>query len=169
VTELRGERVVLRLVEEADVATLRAIRPSGWSPNDDWPLETSNAARNSVLVDGVVIGFIQSGENTDPEYRHASIDVFLGAPWRGQGLGADAVRTLAVHLVHDLGHHRIVIDPQADNIAAIRCYSKVGFRPVGVMRRYELDHATGEWKDGLLMDLLAEELPPIRPAASTED
>ena len=41
--------------------------------------------------------------------------------------------------------------------AAIRCYAKVGFRPVGVLRRYErgLD---GTWHDGLLMDLLADEL-----------
>ncbi|MEA5076072.1 MAG: GNAT family N-acetyltransferase, partial [Coriobacteriia bacterium] len=31
-----------------------------------------------------------------------------------------------------------------------------GFRPVGVMRKYERDSA-GEWSDGLLMDLLAEE------------
>lgn len=33
----------------------------------------------------------------------------------------------------------------------------VGFRPVGVMRRYERG-ADGDWHDGLLMDLLADEL-----------
>jgi len=33
----------------------------------------------------------------------------------------------------------------------------VGFRPVGVMRRYERG-ADGTFHDGLLMDLLAEEL-----------
>ena len=54
-------------------------------------------------------------------------------------------------------HHRLTIDPAADNAAAIRCYKKVGFRPVGVMRRYE-QGAEGTWHDGLLMDLLAEEL-----------
>ncbi|MGH3482353.1 MAG: GNAT family N-acetyltransferase, partial [Nocardioidaceae bacterium] len=52
---------------------------------------------------------------------------------------------------------RIVIDPAADNPAAIRCYEKVGFRPVGIMRRYERD-ADGSWHDGVLMDLLADEL-----------
>ena len=57
----------------------------------------------------------------------------------------------------DLGHHRLVIDPAADNAAAIRCYSKVGFRPVGVMRKYERG-VDGTWHDGLLMDLLAHEL-----------
>jgi aminoglycoside 6'-N-acetyltransferase len=36
-----------------------------------------------------------------------------------------------------------VIDPAADNTAAIRCYASVGFRPVRVMRHYERD-AHGE-------------------------
>ena len=55
------------------------------------------------------------------------------------------------------GHHRLTIDPAADNAKAIRSYERVGFRPVGIMRRYErgLD---GTWHDGLLMDLLAGEL-----------
>ena len=50
-----------------------------------------------------------------------------------------------------------MIDPAADNQAAIRCYSKVGFRPVGVMRNYERG-MDGTWHDGLLMDLIADEL-----------
>lgn len=76
---------------------------------------------------------------------------------RCMGEGADAVRTLARHLLVERGHHRLVIDPAADNGAAIRCYSKVGFQPVGIMRRYERG-PDGEWHDGLLMDLIAEEL-----------
>jgi aminoglycoside 6'-N-acetyltransferase len=42
--------------------------------------------------------------------------------------------------------------------AAIRCYASVGFRPVGIMWRYERDVRRGGWHDGLLMELLAEEL-----------
>lgn len=37
-----------------------------------------------------------------------------------------------------------------------------GFRPVGVLRRYEHDADGTGWHDGLLMDLLAEELQPRR-------
>jgi aminoglycoside 6'-N-acetyltransferase len=73
-------------------------------------------------------------------------------------VGRDAVRTLARHLVADRGHHRLVIDPAADNEPAIRCYASVGFRPVGIMRRYEHDTDGDGWHDGLLMDLLAEEI-----------
>jgi aminoglycoside 6'-N-acetyltransferase len=101
---------------------------------------------------------VQYGEENDPDYRHASIDIYVDPEVHGRGIGRDAVRTLARHLVDDRGHHRLVIDPAADNVAAIRCYSAVGFRPVGVMRRYERDTDGKGWHDGLLMDLLAGEL-----------
>jgi len=45
----------------------------------------------------------------------------------------------------------------AANSQAIRCYTKVGFQPVGVMRAYERG-PDGRFHDGLLMDMLAAEL-----------
>lgn len=111
----------------------------------------------AVELEGKLVGLAQVAEELDPEYRHAGIDLFLGTAWQGQGLGSDAVRTLARHLVRDRGHHRITIDPAAGNERAIRCYERVGFKRVGTMRKYELG-PDGTWRDGLLMDLLAEEL-----------
>jgi aminoglycoside 6'-N-acetyltransferase len=61
-------------------------------------------------------------------------------------------------LIDERGHHRNTIDPAADNAAAIRAYEKAGFKPVGVMRRYERDTGGDGWHDGLLMELLADEL-----------
>jgi aminoglycoside 6'-N-acetyltransferase len=106
---------------------------------------------------GRVVGAIQWGSEDEPDYRHANIDIYLDPAMHGRGLGTDPVRTLARHLIDDHGYHRLVIDPAADNAAAIRCYRKVGFRPVGIMRQYERG-PDGSWHDGLLMDLLAEEL-----------
>jgi aminoglycoside 6'-N-acetyltransferase len=60
---------------------------------------------------------------------------------------------LANYLFDHRGHHRLVIDPAANNEAAIACYSTVGFKPVGVMRSYERS-ADGSWSDGLLMDMI---------------
>src|SRR5205807_1641697 len=48
-------------------------------------------------------------------------------------------------------------DPAAHNSRAIKAYERVGFKPVGFMRQYERGPA-GEWHDGLLMDMLADEL-----------
>lgn len=67
------------------------------------------------------------------------------------------IRVLARYLIDERGHHRLTIDPAADNHAAIRAYEKVGFRSVGVMRRYERG-PDGTWHDGLFMELLAHEL-----------
>jgi aminoglycoside 6'-N-acetyltransferase len=66
------------------------------------------------------------------------------------------VRVLCTHLIDDHGFHRLVIDPEAENEAAIATYRKLGFKPVGVMRQYSRDRF-GTWKDGLLMELIEEE------------
>ena len=62
------------------------------------------------------------------------------------------------------GHHRITIDPSAGNARAIASYRKVGFRDIGIMRRYERAN-DGNWRDSLLMDLLAEELVSSPPSS----
>jgi aminoglycoside 6'-N-acetyltransferase len=110
-----------------------------------------------ILYEDRIVGAIQWSEEKDPDYRHAGIDIYLDPAVHGCGLGSDSVRAVARHLIVNLGHHRLVIDPAADNHAAIRCYEKVGFRPVGIMRRYERG-PDGTWHDGMLMDLLAHEL-----------
>ncbi|MFK0293286.1 aminoglycoside 6'-N-acetyltransferase [Streptomyces sp. NPDC090442] len=155
--ELRGDKVVLRSVASDDHGVLDGIvrEPevaAWWSPPEDF------GGMLAVVFEDEVIGAIQFDEENDPEFRRAGIDIFLTARQHGQGLGTDAVRTLARWLVHERGHHRLTIDPAAANAAAIRSYGKVGFKPVGIMRAYARDHRTGTWQDGLLMDLLADEL-----------
>jgi aminoglycoside 6'-N-acetyltransferase len=114
-------------------------------------------AHLAIVADGAVVGAIQFHEEEDPMYRHAGIDLFVATDHQGRGLGSDAIRTLARYLLQQRGHHRLSIDPAADNGRAIRAYERVGFRRVGVMRSYERG-PDGAWHDGLLMDLLAGEL-----------
>ena len=166
--ELPGERVLLVPVATGHVPALRRILDtpqvrSRWgneAASPQWPFDDPSATRFAVVVEGRTCGMVQYAEEDEPAYRHASIDIFLDPEVHGRGLGRDAVRTMARHLVGDRGHHRLVIDPAADNEAAVRSYTAVGFRPVGVMRRYERDADGGGWHDALLMDLLAEELEP---------
>lgn len=165
---LNGELVRLRPATPDDVPALAEIRKTPevygrWGGGEDLAADVAEGLDDpdtSVYVivhQERVVGAIQWSEEADPDYRHAGIDIYLSPTVHRLGLGADAVRAVARHLIHDLGHHRLVIDPAADNEAAIRCYAKVGFRPVGVMRRYERG-PDGTWHDGLLMDLLADDL-----------
>ena len=154
--------MILRPLLPDDAAELRRIRSTPevarwWDPvEDDFPLgDEPEATRWTVEVEGAVVGMVQFHEELEPKYRHASIDLFLDPTVHGRGIGTEVVRRVVCHLIDERGHHRITIDPAADNAAAIRAYEKVGFRPVGVMRRYERDVDGDGWHDGLLMELLA--------------
>jgi aminoglycoside 6'-N-acetyltransferase len=169
VGEIRGERVVLRPLTAGDRPRMREILAepevaARWLGTigldrtvDALFTPEEGDAVFTIQLDGAVIGGIQYGEESDPDYRHASIDVFVASAFHGRGLGTDAVRTLARYLIRDRGHHRVTIDPAADNERAIRSYEKAGFRPVGIMRAYERG-PDGRFHDGLLMDLLADDL-----------
>lgn len=171
--ELRGRQVLLRPSVTADRERLLAIRTTpevaAWwdPPPPDWPANDAGTHRYTVVTDHRIIGFVQWYENSDPEYAHAGLDLFLDSAVHGRGLGRDVVQTVLRHLLDDVGHHRVVIDPAASNAAAIACYRACGFREVGVMRWYELHVASGRWRDGLLMEY-AVDPAGVRPGASRE-
>jgi aminoglycoside 6'-N-acetyltransferase len=172
----RGSRVVLRSGRPEDFAELRAVfdapEVSCW-----WPDASDEELRGflantdpdvaiwMVELDGRVVGLIQAYEESDPMYRHGGIDIVLHPDAHGRGIGPEAIRLVARHLFDDRGHHRIVIDPNAANLRAIRAYEKVGFRRVGVLREYEF-HADRGWTDGVLMDLLRDEFVDEPPRST---
>ena len=126
-------------------------------PWGDWLAEEDDTVRYAVVVEGEIVGYAQWWEDASPLYRHAGVDLFLDPAVHGRGLGTETLRVLCTHLIDERDFHRLVIDPEVENEAAIASFRKVGFRPVGVMRRYIRDRP-GVWKDGLLLDLLADEL-----------
>jgi aminoglycoside 6'-N-acetyltransferase len=158
--------VVLRPLREADVPAMVELLADPevlpwWGPHDadrvrSELLEDETVENFAVELDGEVIGLVMISEETDPQYPSAGLDISLRGDRVGQGLGRECLRVAVAHLIDDRGHHRITIDPATENERAIRAYAAVGFKPVGVLRRYERSPA-GEWRDGLLMDLLAEE------------
>lgn len=175
---LRGPRITLRPTIEADIDALAAVLAEPevaryWHGFDREKVKAELIDAGDVAVfaiehEGRVVGAIQYGEEDDPMYRHASVDVFLSAHVHRRGVGTEAIRAIVAHLFDDRGHHRIVIDPAADNAAAIEVYRRVGFRVVGVLRQYERGH-DGTWHDGVLMDLLRDEFSPAasRPSRRT--
>jgi len=164
IPELVGTRVRLRPARIEDVpdferilATDAVARWWRWDDIEGDLTAPGDETHFAIVVDARVVGMIQAVEENTPDYRHAGVDVFLDPAWHGRGLGTDAVRTLVRWLIEERGHHRVTIDPDARNAAAIACYAKAGFEPVGVLRRYWFDRRDGVWSDALLMDLVTPE------------
>jgi aminoglycoside 6'-N-acetyltransferase len=167
VPTLHGERVTLRPLTEADIEQLAAVI-AGPGIREWWTASELNAERLrdglrndgaafAVDAEGELAGWLGIEEETDPDYRHAGLDISLAPPHQDRGLGRDALRTAIRWLIRERGHHRFTIDPALQNERAVRSYSAVGFRRVGVLRRYER-RADGVWHDNLLMELIAEDL-----------
>ncbi len=128
-----------------------------WGATDpDFPDDEPQSPRFAIVVDGAVAGLVQYGEEEEPDYRHAWIDIFVDPAVHGRGVGTEAVRRVMRLLIDERGHHRITIDPALENGAAIRSYIKAGFRPVGVCHA-GWRNPQGEWRDELLMEYV--ELP----------
>lgn len=162
---LQGSKVTLRPLADADLDPLAEIirEPSvaRWWGESDEP----ERLRENLRMDGCawaieheeeLVGWLGFVEETEPEYRSVGFDISLTERSQARGLGPDALRTAIRWFAEERGHHRFTIDPNAANERAIKAYSAVGFKPIGITRRSEL--VDGEWTDGVLMDLLIEEL-----------
>lgn len=136
------ERALASIVAEPEVRR--------WWPAPHYALE-----RGWVLDLGEgPVGWLEHDEESDPWFPSVAFDIFLASRLHGRGYGRRALR-LGVEHFAARGHHRFTVDPNAANERAIRCYSSLGFRAVGVMRAYERDPAGG-WSDALLMELVLD-------------
>ncbi|HEX7291359.1 MAG TPA: GNAT family protein [Conexibacter sp.] len=161
---LSGERLTLRPARADDVEALAAIlrEPdvrTWWGRYDAARVRGDLAEIRSFAIEaeGTVEGWLHVHEEADPDWPNVAFDVFVSERLRGRGYGREALRTAIRWFAGERGHHRFTIDPSVDNARAIRAYEAVGFRRVGVMRRYERG-PDGRWRDGLLMELIVE--PP---------
>jgi RimJ/RimL family protein N-acetyltransferase len=158
-----GPHVTLRPLARGDEAELlrmhRMPEVMRWwdEPEPGFPWDESDSTRLTIEVDGAIAGLVEFWEEPEPKYRYATIDIFVDPALHGRGVGTEAMRQVIALLTEERGHHRLTIDPAAENAVAISVYRKVGFRPVGVMRRYERDVGGEGFHDGLLMEWVADD------------
>ncbi|MCB9493133.1 MAG: acetyltransferase [Epsilonproteobacteria bacterium] len=106
-----------------------------------------------VVYSNVPIGYIQSyiANTTDSwlptEYQHSfGIDQFIGEPdYLYKGFGALFIKAFVQKLLTDHTINHVIVDPDASNAPAIKCYTKACFKPVGEF--------TAPWGQTLLMVL----------------
>jgi aminoglycoside 6'-N-acetyltransferase len=88
-----------------------------------------------VEVAGEPVGYLQ--------VHSTGLDMFLIPPARGRGLGPDAARAMAEHLLDERGRERVTVDPYTWNEQALRGWRKAGF--VAVSEHPADDEHTAAW------------------------
>jgi RimJ/RimL family protein N-acetyltransferase len=76
--------------------------------------------------------------------------------FRGAKVADEAARQFQRHLIHDLGFHRVQMEIYGFNERAMAHAERAGFTREGVRRRAYWRN--GEWVDGVLFGLVAEDL-----------
>lgn len=111
---------------------LTALRPAGASDVDrllSWHADPEvsryrdgETFTRAEIVQGEPVGFLQ--------VHSEGLDMFLIPAARGRGLGPDAARAMAEHLIRERGRERVTVDPYAWNEGAVRAWERAGFAEI---------------------------------------
>lgn len=143
---VRGRLTTLRPADEGDVDRLVA-----WHADPEisryWDGETFTSAQmEDRLARADVEAWIveEGGEPVGYLQVHPDgLDMFLVPAARGRGLGPDAARAMARHLVDERGRARVSVDPYAWNHGAVHAWQRAGF--VEVSRHEPEGEYTAPW------------------------
>jgi aminoglycoside 6'-N-acetyltransferase len=130
---VHGRLTTLRPAGAGDVDRLVA-----WHADPEvsryWDGETfTRAEMEERLARGDVEAWIVE-EGSEPvgylQVHPEGLDMFLVPAARGRGLGPDAARAMARHLVDERGWTRVTVDPYAWNDRAVRAWERAGFAEI---------------------------------------
>jgi RimJ/RimL family protein N-acetyltransferase len=109
-----------------------------------------------IEADGEPAGTM-SFEVANRRSRVASLGGLAVHPsFRGRRIADEAARLFQRHLIDELGYHRLQLEIYGFNERAIQHAERAGFVREGTRRKAYDRH--GEWVDGVLFGLVAEDL-----------
>lgn len=91
----------------------------------------------------------------DSQKMVATLGIFIGKPYRGRGIGQEAIKLIIDYAFNSLNMRAIHLEVFAYNEKAYSVYKKLGFVECG--RWHESRYHQGKYHDVILMELLREE------------
>jgi RimJ/RimL family protein N-acetyltransferase len=167
----QGDLVVLRPLERADFPALvrwtndeelKSLVDSGVPETmdecEEWYRSAKSDRYHQIMAittkDSAVIGDIELNHIT---WRngHAEMRVRIGEKeYWNRGFGTDAVLIMMEYVFDHLHLNRLYLRVYSDNLRAVRCYQKCGFKKEGLLRR---EDDSGREREIILMRVLREE------------
>jgi RimJ/RimL family protein N-acetyltransferase len=111
----------------------------------------------AIVVDGEAAGGIGFSPGTDVERYSAEIGYWLGEPFWGRGIVAEAVSLVSAYAFRTCNMLRLFALPFADNARSIRVLEKAGYRCEAILRASSVKYGVprdqalyalinGEWR-----------------------
>lgn len=169
---IEGQSVILRAWREEDIGKLTEmrndvklqsqllsrVRGSNQGQTRQW-LERRSSDSGSLLFivaerdHDTPLGYIQFID-IEPIDRTAKLGICLSGAFQGRGTGQE-VLSLAFQYVSDYwAIRKITLEVREDNIRAIRCYEKMGFKLCGKYLKHK--YFDGEWQNLVIMELFLD-------------
>ena len=129
-------------------------------PDDIWRTRLETADRRELNltyfaeIEGELLGMAGANWQAREKLRHVATvyGVYVSPAWRGQGIAEQLMRRLLAELRRVNGIEKASLTVNAESLAALRLYERLGFERVGLARS-ELKVA-GVYYDLLLMEKL---------------
>ena len=123
--------------------------------------ELQNGFRMIIEYDGVPIGYAQAYRLIDEEFNEYdyqdsgkvvyAMDQFIGeVDYWNKGIGTKFLEMMSSYLKTNYNAFAILLDPHKNNLRAIRCYEKAGFKIIKPLPKHELFE--GKMEDCYLME-----------------
>jgi RimJ/RimL family protein N-acetyltransferase len=170
---LEGPLIRLRALEESDLARLselfndpevlwfldQVVFPQAATGTREWWESTRDQPGQQLFAietrAGELVGACDLREITERS-RRATLGIWVGKPYWGQGYGTDAVRTICRFAFREMNLQRVELHVHETNPRGILAYEKVGFKEEGRLRRSHF--IGGAYVDSLVMGLLDDDL-----------
>ena len=94
----------------------------------------------AIAVAGEAVGGVGFSPGADVERYSAEVGYWLGEPFWGRGLTAEAVQLLSAYAFNTCSMLRLFALPFADNAQSIRVLEKAGFTREAILRASSVKH-----------------------------
>jgi len=173
---IESKRVTLRGLEQSDSSEMLSY----WNKKEflDYSGRTSPLTREELIAwiedtwnerkkeKSYTFGIVNNGNSLLIGYielkilnhisRRGKLSIGIFNPsYRDMGLGTEALNLMTVYSFSSLNLLSLELNVFNNNPRAIACYSKIGFKKVGLRRK--ADYVNGQFLDDLVMDLLVDE------------
>nr|WP_318540392.1 GNAT family N-acetyltransferase [Terribacillus saccharophilus] len=155
--------ILVKWLSDPEVLTFYEGRDNPFDKNKvkEVFFDLSDAAQKCIFsYENKPIGYVQYYELKKDEKKEFGyenkqqiygMDQFIGeTDYWNKGIGTLLVQTMIQFLKKEKEAEAIVMDPQAWNVRAIRCYEKCGFQKVKILPKHEWHE--GSYRDCWLME-----------------